>query len=67
MSLIGSLAVGQLRMMPNVGGTHLRCGELSENTMDFGAAMLPMAELEYTGIMEKLKAIEPRFYLRTGG
>jgi fructose 1,6-bisphosphate aldolase/phosphatase len=30
----------------------------------FGAAMLPMAELEYTGIMEKLKAIEPRFHVR---
>jgi len=27
----------------------------------FGAAMLPMAELEYTGIMENLKALEPRF------
>jgi fructose 1,6-bisphosphate aldolase/phosphatase len=31
----------------------------------FGAAMLPMAELEYTGIMEKLKALEPRFVVRT--
>jgi fructose 1,6-bisphosphate aldolase/phosphatase len=29
-----------------------------------GAAMLPMAELEYTGIMEKLAAIEPRFRVR---
>ena len=27
----------------------------------FGAAMLPMAELEYTGIMEKLAELEPRF------
>jgi fructose 1,6-bisphosphate aldolase/phosphatase len=31
----------------------------------FGAAMLPMAELEYTGIMENLKALEPRFRVRT--
>ena len=30
----------------------------------FGAAMLPMAELEYTGIMEKLKALNTRFKLR---
>jgi len=30
----------------------------------FGAAMLPMAELEYTGIMEKLRSLEDRFYLR---
>jgi len=32
----------------------------------FGAAMLLMAELEYTGIMENLTALEPRFHLRTG-
>ena len=31
----------------------------------FGAAMLPMAELEYTGIMENLAALEPRFQVRT--
>jgi fructose 1,6-bisphosphate aldolase/phosphatase len=30
----------------------------------FGAAMLPMAELEYTGIMEKLAALEGRFTVR---
>jgi fructose 1,6-bisphosphate aldolase/phosphatase len=30
----------------------------------FGAAMLPMAELEYTGIMEKLAQLENRFHLR---
>jgi fructose 1,6-bisphosphate aldolase/phosphatase len=30
----------------------------------FGAAMLPMAELEYTGITEKLKALDTRFQLR---
>ncbi len=30
----------------------------------FGAAMLPMAELEYTGIMEKLKELEGRFAVR---
>ena len=30
----------------------------------FGAAMLPMAELEYTGIMEKLDALEKRFRVR---
>jgi fructose 1,6-bisphosphate aldolase/phosphatase len=29
-----------------------------------GAAMLPMAELEYTGIVEKLKALDTRFHLR---
>ena len=27
-------------------------------------AMLPMTELEYTGIMEKLKALDTRFQLR---
>jgi len=27
----------------------------------FGAAMLPMSELEYTGIMEKLAALDTRF------
>ncbi len=32
----------------------------------FGAAMLPMAELEYTGIMEKLKDLEKRFMVRVG-
>lgn len=30
----------------------------------FGAAMLPMAELEYTGITEKLAALEVRFRMR---
>ena len=30
----------------------------------FGAAMLPMAELEYTGIMEKLKALDEHFKVR---
>jgi fructose 1,6-bisphosphate aldolase/phosphatase len=30
----------------------------------FGAAMLPMAELEYTGIMEKLEALGKRFRVR---
>jgi fructose 1,6-bisphosphate aldolase/phosphatase len=30
----------------------------------FGAAMLPMAELEYTGIVEKLAELEPRFQVR---
>ncbi|HEX7285348.1 MAG TPA: fructose-1,6-bisphosphate aldolase/phosphatase [Candidatus Angelobacter sp.] len=30
-----------------------------------GAAMLPMAELEYTGVMEKLAALEKRFVVRT--
>lgn len=32
----------------------------------FGAAMLPMSELEYTGIVEILKEIEKRFYIRKG-
>jgi fructose 1,6-bisphosphate aldolase/phosphatase len=30
----------------------------------FGAAMLPMSELEYTGIVEKLAELEPRFRIR---
>lgn len=30
----------------------------------FGAAMLPMAELEYTGIMEKLTTLAERFHIR---
>jgi fructose 1,6-bisphosphate aldolase/phosphatase len=30
----------------------------------FGAAMLPMTELEYTGIMEKLKELDERFTVR---
>ena len=29
-----------------------------------GTAMLPMSELEYTGIMEKLDALQPRFTVR---
>jgi fructose 1,6-bisphosphate aldolase/phosphatase len=29
-----------------------------------GAAMLPMSELEYTGITEKLKTLDKRFTLR---
>lgn len=43
---------------------------VSDKAMDmrrqgfFGAAMLPMGELEYTGIMEKLGDLEPRFHLR---
>ena len=31
----------------------------------FGAAMLPMSELEYTGIVEKLKSLDDRFQIRT--
>jgi fructose 1,6-bisphosphate aldolase/phosphatase len=31
-----------------------------------GAAMLPMSELEYTGILEKLKALDQRFVVRSG-
>jgi fructose 1,6-bisphosphate aldolase/phosphatase len=30
----------------------------------FGAAMLPMSELEYTGIVEKLKVLDERFTVR---
>jgi fructose 1,6-bisphosphate aldolase/phosphatase len=30
-----------------------------------GAAMLPMAELEYTGIATVLEALDPRFTVRT--
>ena len=30
----------------------------------FGAAMLPMSELEYTGIVDKLKVLDERFILR---
>ena len=30
-----------------------------------GTAMLPMSELEYTGIAEKLKALDKRFAVRT--
>jgi hypothetical protein len=30
----------------------------------FGAAMLPMTELEYTGIVEKLEALGPRLRVR---
>lgn len=30
----------------------------------FGAAMLPMSELEYTGVMESLKELEKRFKIR---
>ncbi len=30
----------------------------------FGAAMLPMSELEYTGIMEKLDVLNTRFKVR---
>jgi fructose 1,6-bisphosphate aldolase/phosphatase len=32
----------------------------------FRAAMLSMGELEYTSIMEKLKALEPSFRVRAG-
>jgi fructose 1,6-bisphosphate aldolase/phosphatase len=32
----------------------------------FGAAMLPMAELEYTGIVEKLAALDAQFVVRDG-
>ncbi|HVY31050.1 MAG TPA: fructose-1,6-bisphosphate aldolase/phosphatase [Polyangiaceae bacterium] len=31
----------------------------------FGAAMLPMAELEYTGIMQTLEGLDPRFRVRS--
>jgi fructose 1,6-bisphosphate aldolase/phosphatase len=43
---------------------------ISDKAMDmrrqgfFGAAMLPMNELEYTGIMEKLEVLEKKFTLR---
>jgi fructose 1,6-bisphosphate aldolase/phosphatase len=45
--------------------------KVSEKAMEmrrqgfFGAAMLPMSELEYTGIMEKLQALDGRFIVRT--
>ena len=32
----------------------------------FGAAMLPMSELEYTGIVEKLHELDDRFQVRAG-
>jgi fructose 1,6-bisphosphate aldolase/phosphatase len=32
----------------------------------FGAAMLPMSELEYTGIVQKLAELDQRFRIRTG-
>lgn len=32
----------------------------------FGAAMLPMSELEYTGIMETLRELDKRFEVRAG-
>jgi fructose 1,6-bisphosphate aldolase/phosphatase len=31
----------------------------------FGAAMLPMGELEYTGIMEKMAALDTQFHVRS--
>jgi fructose 1,6-bisphosphate aldolase/phosphatase len=31
----------------------------------FGAAMLPMAELEYTGIMDKFQTLDERFRVRS--
>jgi fructose 1,6-bisphosphate aldolase/phosphatase len=31
----------------------------------FGAAMLPMSELEYTGIMEKLEELDQLFVVRS--
>lgn len=30
----------------------------------YGPAMVPMAELEYTGIMERLEALRERFHVR---
>lgn len=45
--------------------------KVSEKAMEmrrqgfFGAAMLPMSELEYTGIMEKLQSLDGRFIVRT--
>lgn len=44
---------------------------VSEKSIDmrrqgfFGPAMLPMAELEYTGIMEKLKKLDGQFMMRS--
>jgi fructose 1,6-bisphosphate aldolase/phosphatase len=49
---------------------HVRT-RVSEKAIDmrrqgfFGAAMLPMAELEYTGIVEKLKKLDGRFRIRS--
>ncbi|MDA8101265.1 MAG: fructose-1,6-bisphosphate aldolase/phosphatase [Nitrospiraceae bacterium] len=46
---------------------------IAEKSMDmrkqgfFGAAMLPMAELEYTGIMERLEVLEKKFSVRAEG
>jgi len=31
----------------------------------FGTAMLPMSELEYTGIMEKLAVLDKKFKIRS--
>ena len=45
-------------------------GHVADKAMDmrrqgfFGAAMLPMNELEYTGIMEKLEVLEKKFAVR---
>lgn len=47
-------------------------GTISDNAIGmrqqsfFGAAMLLMAELEYTGLMGNLAVLEPRFHLRAG-
>jgi len=48
-------------------------GRVSEKSMEmrrqgfFGAAMLPMSELEYTGVVEKLRALDARFRIRRSG
>ncbi|MBI3128015.1 MAG: fructose 1,6-bisphosphatase [Candidatus Tectomicrobia bacterium] len=48
-------------------------GRVSEKAMEmrrqgfFGAAMLPMSELEYTGVVEKLRALDARFLIRRSG
>jgi fructose 1,6-bisphosphatase len=50
----------------------IRCARAADEAMEirrpglFGAAMLPMSELEYTGITEKLAVLEVRFTLRSG-
>jgi len=48
---------------PTHGRGRPRAGVTREKRF-FGAAMLPMNEREYTGIMEKLGILEKRFSVR---
>lgn len=61
----GPYGAGQDRLKDAFSGNVRGDGAGGGGAAVRGAAMLPMSELEYTGIMERMAALDERFTLRT--